>query len=96
MSNIVEKMESFAEKTLQSNGGSANLVVQATQREGAVTPAAKRLSRPLGAIDVPHKKIEKICCIGAGYVGKINSRASSIDFSRQIQFSEPSFSLATY
>jgi hypothetical protein len=38
-------------------------------RAGAVTPAAQRLSRPLGAIDVPHKKVEKICCIGAGYVG---------------------------
>ena len=41
----------------------------AEARSGAVTPAAKRLSRPLEAIDVPHKKVERICCIGAGYVG---------------------------
>ncbi|KAI5813342.1 UDP-glucose/GDP-mannose dehydrogenase family, NAD binding domain-containing protein [Pyronema omphalodes] len=39
------------------------------QRDGAMTPAETRLSRPLGATDVPHKKVEKICCIGAGYVG---------------------------
>lgn len=39
-------------------------------RDGAVTPAEKRLSRPLiDAINVPHKKVQKICCIGAGYVG---------------------------
>lgn len=39
-------------------------------RDGAVTPAEKRLSRPLfEAINIPHKKIQKICCIGAGYVG---------------------------
>jgi len=41
-------------------------------RDGAVTPVEKRLSRPLlEAIDRPHKKIQKICCIGAGYVGKL-------------------------
>ena len=38
-------------------------------RVGAVTPAAQRLSRPLDAINVPHRKVDKICCIGAGYVG---------------------------
>ncbi|KAA8895091.1 UDP-glucose/GDP-mannose dehydrogenase family, NAD binding domain-containing protein [Sphaerosporella brunnea] len=31
--------------------------------------AAQRSSRSLGAIDIPHKKVEKICCLGAGYVG---------------------------
>ncbi|KAK9466233.1 UDP-glucose/GDP-mannose dehydrogenase family, NAD binding domain-containing protein [Lipomyces arxii] len=36
---------------------------------GAITPANERLSRPLDSIDIPHKKISKICCIGAGYVG---------------------------
>ncbi|KAK9448868.1 UDP-glucose/GDP-mannose dehydrogenase family, NAD binding domain-containing protein [Limtongia smithiae] len=36
---------------------------------GAVTPANERLSRPLDSIDIPHKAIKKICCIGAGYVG---------------------------
>lgn len=42
----------------------------AVPRDGAVTPAEKRLSRPLiEAINVPHRKIQKICCIGAGYVG---------------------------
>lgn len=41
-------------------------------RDGAVTPAEKRLSRPLlEAINIPHRKVQKICCIGAGYVGKL-------------------------
>ncbi|KAK9473336.1 UDP-glucose/GDP-mannose dehydrogenase family, NAD binding domain-containing protein [Dipodascopsis tothii] len=36
---------------------------------GAVTPASERLTRPLDSIDIPHKQVKKICCIGAGYVG---------------------------
>ncbi|KAK9454249.1 UDP-glucose/GDP-mannose dehydrogenase family, NAD binding domain-containing protein [Dipodascopsis uninucleata] len=36
---------------------------------GAVTPANERLTRPLDSIDIPHKQVKKICCIGAGYVG---------------------------
>lgn len=36
---------------------------------GAVTPAQQRLSRPMEAINIPHRKVSKICCIGAGYVG---------------------------
>ncbi|KAK9332340.1 UDP-glucose/GDP-mannose dehydrogenase family, NAD binding domain-containing protein [Lipomyces starkeyi] len=36
---------------------------------GAVTPASERLSRPLDSIDIPHKRVTKICCLGAGYVG---------------------------
>jgi hypothetical protein len=47
----------------------SNLSVKVPQRDGAVTPAEKRLSRPFEAINIPHKKITKICCIGAGYVG---------------------------
>lgn len=39
-------------------------------RGGATTPAERRLSRPFNALMVPHKTIKKICCIGAGYVGK--------------------------
>lgn len=37
---------------------------------GAVTPANERLTRPLDSIDIPHKVVKKICCIGAGYVGR--------------------------
>ena len=49
-----------------------NLAAPEVPRDGAVTPAEKRLSRPLfEAINVPHKPIRKICCIGAGYVGKL-------------------------
>lgn len=46
-----------------------NLSVSSPTRTGAVTPREKRLSRPFEAINIPHKKITKICCIGAGYVG---------------------------
>lgn len=49
----------------------ATLGAPEVPRDGAVTPAEKRLSRPLfEAINIPHKKIQKICCIGAGYVGE--------------------------
>lgn len=48
----------------------ATLGTPEVPRDGAVTPAEKRLSRPLfEAINIPHKKVQKICCIGAGYVG---------------------------
>jgi UDPglucose 6-dehydrogenase len=66
MEDVVQKLESHAESILPLptiNG------LAIDQRVGAVTPAAQRLSRPLGAIDVPHKKVERVCCIGAGYVG---------------------------
>lgn len=46
-------------------------------REGATTPAAKRLSRPTEAINIPHKKVSKICCIGAGYVGALFALSNS-------------------
>lgn len=66
MEGIVHNLESQAETVglIPATGGAP-----LDGRVGAVTPAAQRLSRPLGAIDVPHKKVEKICCIGAGYVG---------------------------
>ncbi|KAI5795537.1 UDP-glucose/GDP-mannose dehydrogenase family, NAD binding domain-containing protein [Geopyxis carbonaria] len=62
MENVVNKLEAAAiTHTLP--------VPASTQRVGAITPAAKRLSRPVEAINIPHKKVNKICCIGAGYVG---------------------------
>lgn len=52
-------------------GGDGNYVApDGISRGGATTPAERRLSRPFGALMVPHKTIKKICCIGAGYVGR--------------------------
>lgn len=39
-------------------------------RDGATSPAERRLSRPFNALLVPHKTVKRICCIGAGYVGE--------------------------
>ncbi|RVD81723.1 uncharacterized protein DFL_009573 [Arthrobotrys flagrans] len=64
MASIVPKLESLAVNvTNQLSPG------EEPSRAGAVTPGIKRLSRPLGAIDIPHITIKSICCIGAGYVG---------------------------
>ncbi|EGX52577.1 hypothetical protein AOL_s00007g565 [Orbilia oligospora ATCC 24927] len=64
MASIVPKLESLAVNvTNQLSPG------EEPSRAGAVTPGIKRLSRPLGAIDIPHVTIKSICCIGAGYVG---------------------------
>ncbi|KAI5793859.1 UDP-glucose/GDP-mannose dehydrogenase family, NAD binding domain-containing protein [Peziza echinospora] len=51
-------------------GGSAAIVNGQETTNGAVASAEKRLSRPLlDSLNVAHKPISKICCIGAGYVG---------------------------
>ncbi len=34
-----------------------------------ITPNAEDLSRGPEALQVPHKLIKQVCCIGAGYVG---------------------------
>lgn len=54
-----------------SNGNHATAAAEVAELRsaGAVTPAQQRLSRPMEAIDIPHRKVSKICCIGAGYVG---------------------------
>jgi len=62
-------MESYAEITDTKISMPSLENTLKDHRSGAVTPAAHRLSRPLEAIDVPHKKVDKICCLGAGYVG---------------------------
>lgn len=79
MEGIVHNLESQAE--------TAGLVPAANGapldgRVGAVTPAAQRLSRPLDAIDVPHRKVDKICCIGAGYVGMSGGPKATPDIAR--------------
>jgi hypothetical protein len=77
MSNIVDHLESrVGHLSLPTPGDVA-------QRQGAITPADERLSRPLGAIGILHKKVEKICCIGAGYVGRFSpssTRGAVVNF----------------
>lgn len=37
--------------------------------ERTITPAAGRLTRSMDTIDVPHKTIKRITCMGSGFVG---------------------------
>ncbi|KAF8461018.1 UDP-glucose/GDP-mannose dehydrogenase family, NAD binding domain-containing protein, partial [Kalaharituber pfeilii] len=49
---------------------STTMVAPKITKEGPVSPAQNHLSRPLyEPINIPHKPVRKICCIGAGYVG---------------------------
>jgi len=68
MQEVVQKLESHAEKMAMEIPMPIPAGIAMDQRAGAVTPA-QRLSRPLDTINVRHKEVKKICCIGAGYVG---------------------------
>lgn len=74
MHNIVNDLESSVwDRNGNGNGNDKgdNFFPPADiSRGGATTPAERRLSRPFNALMVPHKTIKRICCIGAGYVGK--------------------------
>lgn len=68
MHSIIHDLESPA---CNGNGISDSFAALTdVPRAGATTPAERRLSRPFNALMVPHKTVKKICCIGAGYVGK--------------------------
>lgn len=69
MRSVTNDPESLA---CNGSGASDNFVTPTdiSPRGGATTPAERRLSRPFNSLMVPHKTMKKICCLGAGYVGK--------------------------
>lgn len=68
MHSIIHDLESPA---CSGNGVSDSFVALAgVSRGSATTPGETKLSRPFDVLMVPHKTVKKICCIGAGYVGK--------------------------